>query len=62
MALETIILLAAVLFIILLLWGFLKHIKHIFRMLVPVGIVILLIVVATTFFIYRDIADLKANL
>ena len=62
MALETIILLAAVLLIILLLWGFLKHIKHIFRMLVPVGIVILLIVVATTFFIYRDIADLKANL
>lgn len=62
MALKTIILLAAVLLIILLLWGFLKHIKHLFRMLVPAFIVILLIVAATTFFIYRDIADLKANL
>ena len=62
MALETIILLAVVLLIILLLWGFLKHIKHLFRMLVPVGIVVLLIIAATTFFIYRDIADLRDKL
>ncbi|MBI2208054.1 hypothetical protein HYU50_01010 [Candidatus Woesearchaeota archaeon] len=62
MALETIILLAVILLIIALVWGFLKHIKHIFRMLVPVGIVILLIIAATTFFIYRDIADLRDKL
>lgn len=62
MALETIILLAVVLLIIALLWGFLKHLKHIFRMLVPVAIVILLIIAATTFFIYRDIADLRDKL
>src|SRR3989338_7720230 len=62
MALETIILLAVVLLIIVLLWGFLKHLKHIFRMLVPIAIVILLIVAATTFFIYKDIADLREKL
>ena len=62
MALETIILLAVILLIIVLLWGFLKHLKHLFRMLVPVGIVILLIIAATTFFIYKDIADLRDNL
>ena len=59
MAIEQLVLVIAAIFVIVFLWGFLKHL---FKMLVPVGIVILLIMAATTFFIYRDIADLRDNL
>ena len=59
MAIEQLVLVIAVILVIVFLWGFLKHL---FKMLVPVGIVILLIIAAVTFIIYRDIADLRDNL
>ena len=59
MAIEILVLVIAAILVLVFAWGFFKHL---FRMIVPVGIVILLIIAATTFFIYRDIADLKDNL
>ena len=59
MAIEQLVLVIAVILLIVFLWGFMKHI---FKLLVPTGIVILLIIAATTFFIYKDIADLRDKL
>lgn len=59
MAVEILVLVIAAVLVVVFAWGFFKHI---FRMVIPVGIVILLIIAATTFFIYRDIADLRDNL
>ena len=59
MAVEILVLVIVIALLVVFLWGFFKHV---FRMIVPVGIVILLVIAATTFFIYRDIADLRDNL
>ncbi len=59
MAVEMLVLVIAVILVLVLAWGFFKHV---FRMIIPVGIAILLVIAATTFLIYRDIADLRDNL
>ena len=59
MAVEILVLVIVAVLVIVMLWGFFKHV---FKMLVPVGIVILVIIAATTFIIYNDIADLRDNL
>ena len=58
MVLENIIAIVIIILIVIFVWGIFKKL---FKVLFYVGIVIVLLIVANSYFIYKDITDLKEN-